>query len=337
MIDVLLFFIAAAILLYVLFGGADYGAGITELLPIPNPFRDKQKHVINEAMGPVWESNHIWLILLVVILFVGFPPIFLTIMTSLHFPMLALLFGIVLRGCAFTFRHYDAINDEKSQRIYTLTFGLSSLWTSIWLGILLASLNRGLIDPESDHFYTAYIAPWIGIYPLTMGLFVAFIFAFLASIYLIGETDDVSLKKIFVRRAYAFNILIVIFGGLVFLSSYLEQGSLATQFFSHPLAVTAMLAATLCFVLLWFVIKKRKAIWVRIVAAAQMSLIIAGWFLTYAPHALLTKQGAINFYEAAAPRSTQVQLVIALVVGSLFIFPALIFLLKVFQSKQMRL
>lgn len=62
MIEILLFFIAASLLLYVVLGGADYGAGILELLP-SGKFKDEQRRVINHAMGPVWEANHMWLIL----------------------------------------------------------------------------------------------------------------------------------------------------------------------------------------------------------------------------------------------------------------------------------
>src|SRR5690606_24369335 len=112
-----------------------------------------------------------------------------TLMTALHLPMLALLVGIVVRGTAFTFRHYDAIQEPKTQRAYTWLFGISSLWTSLWLGIIVASLTRGIIDPDTRDPWAAYVAPWWGAYPLAVGFFVACIFLFLACVYLIGETD----------------------------------------------------------------------------------------------------------------------------------------------------
>jgi cytochrome d ubiquinol oxidase subunit II len=331
MIEILLFFIGASLLLYVIFGGADYGAGILELLPIKKQMRAEQTHVINEAMGPVWEANHMWLILVIVILFMGFPLVFTTLMTSLHIPMVALLVGIVIRGCVFTFRHYDPLSEEKSQKVYTKVFGISSLWTSLWLGIIVASLNRGAINPKSLDFHTAYIRPWFGLYPLMTGIFVALIFAFLAAIYLIGETTHVELKKLFARRAYILNILVVIAGGLVFLTSDLEGGSLLRDFIQHPAAIFCMVSATFMFVLLWFFIEKRKTYHARIVAAGQATLILAGWYLLYAPNALTTTEGPLSFFSAAAPPATLLQLVLALLVGSLFIFPSLFFLIKVFK------
>lgn len=334
MIEILLFFIGASLLLYTLLGGADYGAGILEMFPISAKYKELQKKTINHAMGPVWEANHIWLILIVVILFMGFPKIFITMMTSLHLPMVALLVGIVFRGCAFTFRHYDAIYDEQTQKIYTWIFGLSSFWTTMWLGIIFASLTRGHINTETLNAYEAYVRPWVGWFPLVTGFFVTCSFAFLASIYLIGETTDVELKKIFSRRAFILNLLTIFFGGLVFLTSYLEDGNFWKLFLENSYALTIMIFATLAFLLLWFVVKKRNPIWPRIVAAGQVTLILLGWFLIYAPNAILTTTGTMSFYEAAAPKATLLQLLIALIIGSLFIFPSLFFLLKVFKFKK---
>ncbi|MDF3056234.1 MAG: cytochrome ubiquinol oxidase subunit [Rariglobus sp.] len=332
MIDILVFFIGASLLLYVLLGGSDYGAGILELLPA-GPLREKQKHVINEAMGPVWEANHMWLILIVVILFIAFPEIFTTLMVALHLPMLALLVGIVVRGTAFTFRHYDAIQEPRSQRVYTLLFGLSSLWTSFWLGIIVASLNRGIIDPAASTFWDAYIAPWWGLYPLAVGLFVACIFVFLASIYLISETDDTTLQRRFTRHAAAANGMVILSGGLVFAASFLEGESLPSVFFRTPATLAVMALATLLFGVLWMFVRKRNPLFTRIVAGGQVTLILLGWWLLYAPDALVTAQGPLGFYEGAAPPATLRQLVIALLVGSLFIFPSLFFLLRVFKSR----
>ena len=330
MIDVLVFFIGASLLLYVLLGGSDFGAGIIELLPAGR-LREAQKEVINRAMGPVWEANHMWLILLVVILFMGFPTIFTTLMIALHIPMLALLAGIVVRGSAFAFRHYDAIQEVKTQRVYTWLFGLSSLWTAFWLGIIAASLNRGIIDVAARGPWAAWFAPWWGIYPLAVGAFVACIYAFLASIYLVGETEQPELKRRFVRLAAWFNGLVVLAGGLVFATSMVERENLPSAFLANPLNLAVVALATLLFVVLWFFVAKRRTMLTRIVASGQVALILLGWYVLYAPNALITARGPLSFYDEAAPPATLRQLVLALLVGSLFIFPSLFYLFRVFK------
>jgi len=333
MIDILITFIGASLLLYVLLGGSDYGAGILELFPA-GKFREQQKNVINHAMGPVWEANHMWLILIVVILFMGFPAIFTTLMISLHLPMLALLIGIVVRGAAFTFRHYDAIQDPRSQRVYTWLFGLSSLWTAMWLGIIAASLNRGLIDTHARDPWTAYIKPWWGLYPLAVGIFITCIFVFLASVYLIGETEDTDLKRHFKRWAIFLNCAVVIAGGLVFSVSIAEHESLLAAFARTPLAWGVMVLATLLFLAMWWLVRRGYHLWIRVVAIGQATLILIGWLLLYAPDAVNTVQGPLSFYQQAAPAATLRQLVIALLVGSVFIFPSLFFLFRIFKMKR---
>ncbi|QDK44506.1 cytochrome d ubiquinol oxidase subunit II [Bdellovibrio sp. ZAP7] len=330
MIEVLLFFMAASILLYVVLGGADYGAGILELIPLPQ-LQIKQRAVVNDAMGPVWEANHMWLILIVVILFMGFPTVFTMVMVHLHIPMVALLVGIVARGTAFTFRHYDAIHDAKSQRVYSLIFSLSSLWTTFWLGILAGSLWQGRLDPQATNFTDAYVAPWSGLVPIAMGCFTVCICAFLAAVYLVGETKDSELKKYFWKRGFVLNIAVILSGGCVFAAAYFEQSAFLKAFLQHPLSIACVVLATLLFLLLWQLLKRNQPFLVRLTAAAQVSLIILGWFFAIAPAALITTQGPLSFYEAVAPEATLRQLTYALCIGSALIFPSLFYLMKVFK------
>jgi cytochrome bd ubiquinol oxidase subunit II len=97
----------ASLIVYALMGGADYGGGMWDLLA-SGARAQRQRQAIVEAIAPVWEANHVWLILVVVLLFSAFPRAFSTIMIGLHIPITAMLLGIVLRGSAFVFRKYDS-------------------------------------------------------------------------------------------------------------------------------------------------------------------------------------------------------------------------------------
>src|ERR1700748_616947 len=103
MTPLLVAFMGAALVLYVLFGGADYGAGFWDLLS-SGPLKEEQKNLIANAIRPIWEANHVWLILIFVLLFAGFPPAFGAIMTAFFVPILLTMLGIVLRGSSFVFR-----------------------------------------------------------------------------------------------------------------------------------------------------------------------------------------------------------------------------------------
>src|SRR5713226_8323341 len=76
----------ASLTFYALFGGADYGGGVWDLLA-SGPRAKEHRELIASAITPVWEANHVWLILVVVLLFAGFPPAFAAISTALNIPL----------------------------------------------------------------------------------------------------------------------------------------------------------------------------------------------------------------------------------------------------------
>ena len=83
-----------AALAYALLGGADFGGGVWDFFAF-GPRRQEQRAAIANAMGPVWEANHVWLIFLIVILFTAFPPVYATLSTALFTPFHLVLLGIV--------------------------------------------------------------------------------------------------------------------------------------------------------------------------------------------------------------------------------------------------
>ena len=84
-----------AVIAYAVLGGADFGGGIWDLFA-RGPRRDEQRDAIAQAMGPVWEANHVWLIFLIVLLFSCFPPALAALSVALFVPFHLVLVGIIL-------------------------------------------------------------------------------------------------------------------------------------------------------------------------------------------------------------------------------------------------
>src|SRR5690554_3822911 len=97
MLYVVILFLWTSTCLYLLLGGADFGAGIVELSS-RGENSQRIRRIMYKAMGPVWEANHMWLIITIVILFVGFPNIYSTLSIHLHIPLVIILMGIITRG-----------------------------------------------------------------------------------------------------------------------------------------------------------------------------------------------------------------------------------------------
>jgi cytochrome d ubiquinol oxidase subunit II len=332
MLWVIIPFLGASLLLYCLMAGADFGAGILELF-MGRENRREQRRIIDRALGPVWEANHIWLILMVVILFMGFPAVYARASTYLHVPLTAMLMGVIARGCAFTFRHYDAVQG-RSQRPYTLFFVWSSLWTPFCLGVVTGALVPGGIDPAATGYADAYLRPWLRPFPLALGVFTPCLFAFLAAVYLIGESPEDAVRIRFARRAAIASIAAVLSGALVFAAAERDGVGLAARFADNPWAAGGMVTATLILPPLWYCLARRRAWPARALAGSQVGLILLSWFAVQFPVLVKLKTGPdLTFFNAHAPAAVLDQLGWALLAGGALILPALLWLLKVFKAE----
>src|SRR5437870_10696633 len=181
---------------YALMRDADFGGGIWNVLAFV-PRARRQREAIAEAIGPIWEANHVWLILVIVLLFTGFPAGFATMMTALNIPMTVMLLGIVFRDSAFVFRKYDV----RERRWGTL-FGMASFLTPFFQGVILGALTTGQIRVEQGRVLTGFMAGWLTPFALSCGVFALGLFAFLAATYLTLDTQQQpDLQDDFRRRA----------------------------------------------------------------------------------------------------------------------------------------
>ena len=333
MLYVDIIFLFFAIVLYFLLGGADFGAGIIELFTSTNN-KSRTRRTMYKAIGPIWEANHMWLIIAIVILFVGFPLIYSNICTYLHRPLLIMLMGVTARGTAFSFRNYDAVKDDKMQDVYNYIFVYSSFITPLFLGITAGSVLSRQIDPALSDFLHTYIFSWLNFFSVAVGLFTVALCGFLAAIYLIGEAkEDFDVKR-FTKKAVIMNAVAVGFGGLVFLAAEHENVHLAFWLFGNPVSFTAIIAASLSLVLLWYLLRRKKNRIIRILAAFQVTMILIAVGYRHFPDIIMVKNGHnLSLLTDHAPATTINDLGWGLLIGSLLILPALGYLFYSFQRK----
>jgi cytochrome d ubiquinol oxidase subunit II len=325
-------FLGLSLLLYCLMAGADFGAGVLEIF-MGRENRRAQREIIDRALGPVWEANHIWLILIVVILFMGFPIVYSRVSTNLHLPLTAMLLGIIARGCSFTFRHYDAVKG-RSQRSYTLFFIYSSVWTPFCLGVVTGALVPGGMTTEPTGYLDGYVRPWLRPFPLALGAFTVCLFAFLAAVYLIGEAPAGPIRRRFANRALVASLVAVACGGGVFWAAESDGIRLAAEFTRSWPALACVAVATLILPVLWVALTREWGWASRMLAGGQVAVILAAWFSVQFPVLVKMREGGdLTFFNSHAPAATLYHLGWALIVGAALILPALYYLLRVFKSE----
>src|ERR1051326_1385555 len=171
MLTLIVIIFGVSLILYALLGGADFGAGIVETFA-----GGREERTISKAMAPVWEANHVWLILAVVILFTAFPIIYSSLSLVLHIPLMLVLLGIIFRGTAFTFRHYD-VGGDSSHKYFTVLFRISSFLTPLFLGIVLGAMILGRITFDlGEGFYKVFMYPWLNMFCISVGIFSSCLF-----------------------------------------------------------------------------------------------------------------------------------------------------------------
>ena len=310
--------VLAAILLialtaYVLLGGADFGGGVWDLLAA-GPRKALQRELIATAIGPVWEANHVWLILAIVLLFTCFPRAFATIAIALHIPLTLLLIGIVLRGSAFVFQSYGGGGGR--------VFATASLITPVLLGVCVGAVASGQVGAGSgEGFYSMYIATWLTSFDVAVGVFALICFALLAAVYLTVEATLPDLQEEFRRRAIVSEVALLAVGAA---GLSLFQAAPGVHV---GIVILTGAAAIATFWSLW----RRQYRLARVAAAVQVTLIVLGWGVGQYPNIL---PPSLTIAEAAAPRVTLELALIAVVAGAFVLLPSLYYLFKIFKSSR---
>ena len=331
MIEFIMIVLTISLFLYAFLAGADFGAGIIEILP-SNISREEKTKFIGKAMGPVWEANHIWLILALVVTFSAFPEIFWFLSEWFHFPLGALVMGIIFRGASFTFLHYDPIIDG-SQKVYRWIFGLSSIWCTVWLGIIIGSLMLGDFSLQDTGVFERYFKHWLNPFSLSMGLFITLLMMFNASLFLLAEAKVERAKwRLLTIKIFAVLFLSGLLVHALFLGTSLMRWKI---FFINPIGIGLIILSFVLLFPLYYSIENNFRNTSRVVAGAQLICIMSAGFVPLFPNIILFRDlSSINFFDAAAEPAVLRSITIALICGSVLILPGYYFLMKIFKSKE---
>jgi cytochrome d ubiquinol oxidase subunit II len=286
-----------------------------------------QRATIARAIGPVWEANHVWLIVAIVIVFTAFPRAFAAVSTYLHVPLLLMLIGIVLRGSAFVFRAYGP-DDPRHERFWGRVFAMASTATPFFAGVIVGALTEGRLPASPQGSFAAvYLTPWLTPFSLSVGLFALVLFGYLAAVYLTLEAGDAQERAAFRTRAQASAGAVAVLAAVVLLLATPDvRNALIASAWAVPLYVATGASALAAFGFLGF----QRYEFARLAAAAQVLFILWGWALAQYPYAI---RPHLTLADAAAPPNVQVLLLRVLGVGAVVLIPSLWYLFGIFGPR----
>lgn len=335
MLYIVIGFLWLSICLYLLFGGADFGAGIVELLTFNKKDKTEVRRIMDSTMGPVWEANHMWLIIFVVIMFVGFPQMYSLMSTYNHIPLILMLLGVIARGTSYTFRHYDVINDNW-EKLYSKIFIYASFLTPLFLGIIAGSAVSGSINTHPNNFMEGYVYSWLTPFNISVGIFTSACCAYLAAIYAIRDVENQSAaQKVLVRKSKQMMLFVILSAILVFGVGMYSHLPIIHWIYDSALGTIAVLASLICMVLVYVSLRKNKFKIIRVLAASQIGFFLIAGTQGHFPYLIYLKDGSsMSLLTNHGADSAIYYLGWALLIGSCFILPFLIYLIVAFSKKK---
>jgi cytochrome bd ubiquinol oxidase subunit II len=302
---------------YAVFGGADFGAGFWSLVAGTGERGRRARDLIDWAIGPVWEANHVWLIFVLVVLWTGFSTAFGSIFSTLFIPLSLAALGIVLRGSGFAF--HTTARRARGRDLAERLFGLSSLLTPFFLGTVVGAVASGRVpvgNAAGDP-----VTSWLNPLSLVIGALFVATSAYLAAVFLISDAQRAGtpdLQRYFTTRALANAVVAgaLAVAGIIALRAdarYVYDGLTGDGL---PLVILSGLCGAGVLVLL----VRGTHRGTRLLAAGAVVAVVWGWAIAQDPYLL---PQVLTIDQAAAPSDTLTALLIVFGVAVLVVLPSL--------------
>jgi cytochrome d ubiquinol oxidase subunit II len=325
--DALLVILWIGLTLYALLGGADFGAGLWDLLAGGAERGRPQRDLVEHSIGPVWEANHVWLIFVITLFWTAFPEAFAPFAATLYIPLTLAALGIIARGAAFAFR--KATEELWLRRLFGAAFALSSVVTPFFLGTIAGAVASARVPPGIGA--GDIVASWWNPTSVTAGVLAVGVCAYLAAVYLCADARRAGHEELaegFRVRALGTGVLV---GAATVVAPFVVRADapglvagLAGR--ALPVVVVGVLAGVASLGLL----AARRYLLVRITAALAVAAVIWGWGIAQYPVML----PGLTVAAAAGDPAVLGAVLWVIGIGAVLLVPSLVFLFTVFQRER---
>jgi cytochrome d ubiquinol oxidase subunit II len=315
-------FVLLGLVFYVVLGGADFGAAIWQVVTGPGERGARIREHAHEAMGPVWEANHVWLIFVLTVTWTAYPAAFGSLASTLCVALFVAGLGIIVRGAAYALR--SGSSDPREVGRIDAASAVSSVLTPFALGAAIGGIASGRVpfgNAQGD-----LITSWLNPTSILIGALAVVFCAYLAAVYLSADAvrrGHADLVAPFRTRALAAGTVAgaLSIGGLVVLHED------AYQLYHELVAgdgLPALIVSVVAGLGTFALVVRGRFEPARYTAAVAVAAIVAGWALAQSP----TFLPGLTVEEAAAPHDVLVAITVAVLGGAIILFPSLALLFR---------
>jgi cytochrome d ubiquinol oxidase subunit II len=323
------FVLASALLMYVLLDGFDLGVGAFHLFAKT----DEERRLMLNSIGPVWDGNEVWIVVVVGGLFAGFPAVYATVFSGFYTWMMLLLLGLIFRAVAIEFRSKHESKIWRS--LWDYIFSFASILVAFLLGLILGNLIVG-IPLDANQNFVGTTLTFLNPYSILLGITAISLFAMHGTIYLAMKTEGAAHEII--RKWILPAIAVFIFFYLVTSIATLYTKPSMLAFLEHNWLFSAF--PILAFIAIFNVpyqVKQGRDGWAFICSCLSIALLISLYALGTFPVIVASTIDPINnsltIYNTASTSTTLTNLLIIVAIGLPLVFAYSYWVYRTFRGK----
>ncbi|MFE4993627.1 cytochrome d ubiquinol oxidase subunit II [Streptomyces mirabilis] len=319
--DVVAWVLLVAVAAYACAGGTDYGAGFWDLVAGGAERGKRPRWLIDHAMEPVWETNNVWLVFVLVIMWTGFPVLFQTLFSAMWLPLALAAVGLVLRGAGFALR--KPTRRLAGRRVYGAVFAVSSLLTPFFLGAAVGGIATGRVAPGTQ----ASADAWSNGTSVIAGLLTVAATAFLGAVFLTADArrfDAPDLVGYFRLRAWCTLVVLAVLA-VVGLTVTHDDAPYVYDGLTGGIGLVLVLIAVVSALTTAWLLYRVATGWARVTAIGSVALVVVAWGLAQRPYLIPT---SLTVSQAAGAATTLRWLMLVTVVAVVLVGPPLVLLYR---------
>lgn len=299
--------VAAAVVMYVVLDGFDLGVGALHLFTA----NDQERRIFLNSIGPFWDGNEVWLIIIGGALFVGFPDVYATVFSGFYIYFMVFLAGIIFRAVAIEFRSKRP--SKKWRNIWDFVFWFSSIAIIFDAGIILANLIKGVpVDANRELYY-----PFIKLfspYTIIVSLMTIFLFTLHGNHFLLMKTEGKLQEKLH-RWTKRTTPLFVFFFLVVTIWTWIQFPYMIARYFQYPAFILAPILMVAAIVAMIFCTRKGYHGFSFLCTLTTIALLFVLFAIGYFPNLVISTldpaNNSLTLYNAS---SSEVTLAVALII-----------------------
>ncbi|MFD7599101.1 cytochrome d ubiquinol oxidase subunit II [Streptomyces mirabilis] len=319
--DVVAWVLLVAVAAYACAGGTDYGAGFWDLVAGGAERGKRPRWLIDHAMEPVWETNNVWLIFVLVIMWTGFPVLFQTVFSAMWLPLALAAVGLVLRGAGFALR--KPARRLARRRVYGAVFAVSSLLTPFFLGAAVGGIATGRVAPGTQ----ATADAWSNETSVIAGLLTVAATAFLGAVFLTADArrfDAPDLVGYFRLRAWCTLVVLAALAIVGLVVTHDDAPYVHDGLTGGVGLVLVLIAVVSALATAWLLYRVATG-WARVTAIGSVALVVVAWGVAQRPYLIPT---SLTVSQAAGASTTLRWLMLVSIIALVLVGPPLVLLYR---------